>query len=157
MAGDIGTAGGAARAPTVASAPQAHAARGNCGRKRTGRSIAVRMIVRRQGGGKDKHKRRFIRYHVHFQTKGFARSYADVTRLRVAYRLPNGKAHIGGDSSLSKLLRANPRFDYAHTTIHAKPGSRIHFRGHTDFKPPVPIGNNEYLTGDGYRGSCRAR
>ena len=117
------------------------------------------MIVRRQGGGRDKHKHRFIRYHVHFQTKGFARPYADFTYVRVAYRKPNGKVANppGYDSTLGKLLRADPRYDYAHTTVSVKPGSRIHFRGHTDFKPPVPIGKDEYLTGDAYRGSCRAR
>ena len=138
--------------------PLATASGGDCGRKRTGQSISVRMIVRRQGGGVDGSGKRFIRYHVHFQTKGAFAPYAQYTNLRVVGRLPNGRRYAWSDGTLSKLNRPNARRDYAHTTPTVKPGSTLAFHGRTQYwYPGVPLPDGSRLTADGYRGSCRAR
>lgn len=152
--GDVGVAWGA----QADSKPRAQASRGACGRKRTGRSIAVRMIVRRQGGGTDKQSNRFIRYHVHFQTKAFARPAAQFTNLTVVGRTPGGRRLLQKDGTGSKLNRPGARRDYAHTTVRVKPGSKIRFHGRTQFKSPgIPLPGNRYLTADGFRGDCDAR
>lgn len=146
------------------AAVASHADRGNvrtssgdCGRKRTGRGIAVRMIIRRQGGGVVGGNR-YIRYHVHFQTKAYASGSAQFTNLSVLFQDAAGRRQVERDDTRSKLGRPNARRDYAHTTVRVRPGSTVSFRGHVDFYAPgIPLPGNKYLTGEGFPAFCVAR
>lgn len=135
----------------------AQASGGNCGRKRTGRGTAVRMIIRRQGGGVAG-RIDTSWYHVHFQTTTFARLSAEHTSISVVFRNAAGRGQVQKDGTLSKLGRPNLRRDYAHTTVRVQPGSTLRFRGHVNFYPSgIPLAGNRYLTGEGFPASCVAR